>query len=129
MTTLIVCLLIACIFPYLAKIPVMIAMKNQPGGYDNNHPREKQALLTGFGGRAVAAHQNSFESLIVFSTAILTALATSHTTATIQNLAIFYLVSRVVYHFLYLANWSTLRSTIWFLGLVACLSIIWLCIP
>ena len=65
MTILIVCLFIACLLPYLAKIPTAIAMKNQPGGYDNNHPRAQQAMLTGFGARAVAAHQNSFESLII----------------------------------------------------------------
>ena len=67
MYTLILCLFIACLFPYFAKIPVAMAMKDQPGGYDNNHPRAQQAALTGFGARAVAAHQNSFESLIIFS--------------------------------------------------------------
>ena len=129
MTILIVCLFIACLLPYLAKIPTAIAMKNQPGGYDNNHPRAQQAMLTGFGARAVAAHQNSFESLIIFSAAILTALATQHITEAIQNLAIVYLVSRFIYHGFYLFNWATLRSTIWAVGLVCSLSIIWMCLP
>jgi len=129
MFTLISCLLIACIFPYLAKIPVMVAMKKQIGGYDNNHPRAQEAALTGFGARAYAAHQNSFESLLIFAAAILTALATGHLSPSIQWLAIFYLGSRVVYHVLYLLNWATLRSTIWLLGLIASLSIIWLCLP
>lgn len=104
-------------------------MKGQPGGYDNKHPRAQQAALTGFGARAVAAHQNSFESLIIFSTASLTAIATHNTSYLIQGLAIFYLISRCIYHLFYLLNWSTLRSTIWALGCLSSLSILWLCIP
>jgi len=129
MHTLILCLFIACIIPYISKIPLAIAMSNQPGGYDNNHPRAQQASLTGFGARANAGHQNSFESLIIFSAAILTALATQHTSNTIQWLAIFYLVVRFIYHIFYLLNWATLRSITWGFSLVASLSIIFMCIP
>jgi uncharacterized MAPEG superfamily protein len=129
MFTLTLCLFIACLLPYLSKIPLIISMKNQPGGYDNNHPRMQQASLTGWGSRAAAAHQNSFESLILFSTACLTAIATKHTGHTIQVLAIIYLLSRAVYHFLYLFNWASLRSLCWAIGSLVCLIIIWLCIP
>jgi uncharacterized MAPEG superfamily protein len=126
---LILCLFLACIIPYLAKIPVAIAMKNEPKGYDNNQPRTQQARLTDFGARALAAHQNSFESLIVFSAAVLTALATQNVTYTTQALAVFYLITRGIYHLLYLLNWATLRSIVWALGLVSSLSIIWQCLP
>lgn len=129
MSTLIICLLIACLLPYLAKIPLSIAQNNQPEGYDNNHPRAQQAALTGFGARALAAHKNSFESLIIFSSAILTALATNHVTSTIQNLAVIFILTRLVYHFLYLYNYSTLRSVVWGIGLLISLTIIGLCIP
>ena len=129
MYTLILCLFIACLLPYFSKIPVAIAMKNQPGGYDNHHPRAQQASLTGLGARAAAGHQNSFESLIIFSSAILTALATQHTSTIIQRLAIFYLIVRCVYHILYLLNWATMRSITWGIGLAVSLSIIWLCLP
>lgn len=128
MHTLILCLFIACLIPYFSKFPLAIAMKNQPSGYDNNYPRTQQASLTGFGARAAAAHQNSFESLIIFSSAILTALATQHATTTIQGLAIFYLITRCVYHVLYLMNWATLRSITWLISLVTSLSIFLLCL-
>jgi uncharacterized MAPEG superfamily protein len=128
MTTLIVCLLITVLLPYFVKIPMSYAMQ-KAGGYDNNYPREQQARLTGFGARAFAAHQNCFESLAVFSTAALAAIATNHVTATVQTLAIIYVVSRVLYNFLYLMNWAALRSTVWFIGLVCCVSILWLCLP
>ena len=129
MVTLTWCLFIACLLPYLAKIPVVIMMNKQPGGYDNKHPRTQQAALTGIGARAVAAHQNSFESLIIFSTAALTAIATHNTSCLIQGLAIFHLISRGIYHLLYLLNWATLRSTLWTLGSLSSLGILWLCFP
>ncbi|MCX7115157.1 MAG: MAPEG family protein [Gammaproteobacteria bacterium] len=129
MYTLVLCLFIACLFPYLSKIPVAIAMKNQPGGYNNRTPRDQQAALTGFGARAVAAHQNSFESLLIFACAALTAIATQHDSETIQHLAILYLVSRVVYHVLYLIDRDVLRTLIWAVGLVSSLSMIYLCLP
>ena len=129
MTIIIICLLIAIILPYLAKLPVGYAMQKAPGGYDNNHPREQCARLTGFGARAVAAHQNSFESLTVFATAAITALAVGQVGQTIQILAMIYIAARVVYHFLYLFNYATLRSTVWFISYICCLEILWLCIP
>ncbi|MFI4919671.1 MAG: MAPEG family protein [Legionellales bacterium] len=129
MFTLTICLFIACLFPYLSKIPVVMAMKDQPGGYNNNEPRAQERVLTGLGARAVAAHQNSFESLIIFAAACLTALATQHTTNSIQALAVVYLISRCFYHAFYLLNWATLRSSIWAIGLIASLSMIWDCIP
>jgi uncharacterized MAPEG superfamily protein len=129
MYTLILCLFIACLLPYLSKIPLAIAMSKRSGGYNNNYPRTQAAELTGFGARALAAHKNSFESLIIFSGAVITALATQHTSETIQMLAIVYLVSRVIYHLFYLLNWALLRSSIWAVGLIASLSIIWQCLP
>lgn len=128
MTTLIICLLIAVILPYLIKIPMGYAMQKAKGGYNNNYPREQQASLKGFGARAVGAHQNCFESLAVFSTAVLTAIATHHVTSTIETLAIVYIVSRVVYVFMYLMNLASLRSLIWFVGLICCVSILYMCI-
>lgn len=128
MTTLIICLFIACLLPYLAKIPMVIAIKEQASGYDNHHPRAQQASLTGFGARAVAGHQNSFESLIIFSTAVLTAIATQHLGMTIQLLAVFHIVARVVYHVLYVMNWASLRSMVWGLGILSSFAILLLCL-
>jgi uncharacterized MAPEG superfamily protein len=127
MHTLIICLFIATLLPYLSKIPVAFCMA-KAGGYNNNYPREQQASLQGFGARATAAHQNSFESLIVFSTAAITAIATNHVTTLVDNLAITYLVSRVIYHLLYLMNLASLRSLIWGVGLVCSLTILGSCI-
>lgn len=128
MTTLIICLLIAVILPYLIKGPLSYAMQKE-GGYDNQYPREQQARLKGFGARVLAAHQNSFESLNVFSVAALTAMATQTVTPTIETLAIIYIIARIVYTLFYLMNWASLRSTVWFISFLCCVSILWLCIP
>lgn len=128
MTTLIITLFIATLLPYVAKIPLAYAM-HKSGGYNNHYPREQQARLTGFGARAMAAHQNSFESLIVFSTAVLANLATDNVNPMIEQLAIAYIVLRVVYYFMYWYNLATLRSTVWFLGLLCSLTMLWHCVP
>ncbi len=127
MNTLIICLLIACILPYLAKLPFTYALYKN-GSYDNQHPREQQAQLKGFGARAVAAHKNSFEALLIFAVAVLTALATGRISNLVENLSIGFIVVRVIYHVLYLMNWSTLRSIIWAIGLVFSLIILGSCI-
>lgn len=128
MSTLVICLFITTLLPYLSKAPLGWAMQKTAGGYNNNYPREQIASLHGFGARAAAAHQNSFEALIVFSTAALTAIATNHVTPMVQYLAIVFVISRVVYHALYLMNMATLRSLIWTVGMVCCLVILGSCI-
>jgi uncharacterized MAPEG superfamily protein len=128
MTILIWCLFAATLLPYLAKAPVAIAMKKL-NGYDNNHPRSQQAKLTGFGARALAAHQNAFESLIIFVPAVLLAIATNTITDSITLLAITHVLARVAYNLLYLLNIGTLRSVVWAIATVSSFAIIWQCIP
>ncbi len=127
MTTLIICLFIAALLPIVAKVPVAIAM-HKLGRYNNNHPRAQQAELTGFGARALAAHQNAFESLIIFAPAVLLAIATHNTGAVIEQLAITHVIARVLYNIAYLVNISTIRSIIWAVGIISALSIIFLCL-
>jgi uncharacterized MAPEG superfamily protein len=127
MTTLIICLFIAALLPFIAKIPVAIAM-HKMGGYNNNHPRAQQAKLTGFGARAFAAHQNAFESLLIFSPAVLLAIATQNTGVFIEQLAITHIVARVLYNIAYLMNIGVIRSLIWGVGIISSFTIIYQCI-
>ena len=127
MNLLIWVLFISLLLPYIAKAPVAFAMKKL-GVYDNNHPRSQQAQLNGYGARALAAHQNAFESLIIFTPALLLAIATNHTSTLIQTLSITYVISRLVYNALYLANISTLRSIVWIVSLLCPLIITLQCL-
>jgi uncharacterized MAPEG superfamily protein len=128
MTILIICLLIALLLPILAKAPVAFAM-SKLGGYNNNHPREQQQKLTGFGARALAAHQNAFESLILFTPAIILAIATNNTEMSVCMLAIIHVVSRVLYNLFYLVDWHLLRSIVWAVATLASYAIVAQCIP
>jgi uncharacterized MAPEG superfamily protein len=118
MTTLLICLLIAMLLPYAAKGPVAVAMAKL-GGYDNSHPREQQSKLTGFGARAVAGHQNAFESLLIFGLAVLVVLATGKVNMVAEIAAIVHVVARVAYQILYLKDKGTLRSLSWFVAIIA----------
>lgn len=128
MTILIWCLFTAALLPYLAKAPVASAM-NKLNGYNNNHPRSQQTKLTGFGARALAAHQNAFESLIIFAPAVLLAITTDTVTSTIELLAITHVVARITYNLLYLFNIALIRSIVWAIATLSSFAIIWQCIP
>lgn len=128
MTTLIWCLFIATLLPLLAKGPVAYAM-NKLGGYNNTHPREQQRLLTGFGARALAAHQNAFESLIIFAPAVLLAIATQHIGTNITLFAIIHVCARILYNVLYIMNVDKVRTLVWGIATFSSFAIIWQCIP
>jgi uncharacterized MAPEG superfamily protein len=114
------CVFISALLIYVARMPVARAMKEQ-GGYNNHLPRQQQAQLTGFGARALAAHQNSIEAFILFAVGVLMA----HTTQTmgwlIDLLAIIFVIARVLYLGFYLADRPSLRSLVWLVGLVCSL--------
>ena len=122
MTTLLICLFIAMLLPYLSKGPVAVAMA-KAGGYDNAHPREQQAKLTGFGARAVAGHQNAFESLLIFGLAVVTVIATDSVNGTVVTLAIVHVLARIAYQVLYLIDKGTLRSLSWFVAIISSFAI------
>lgn len=128
MTILSICLFIALFLPLLAKGPVAYAMAKR-GRYDNNHPRAQQSQLTGLGARALAAHQNAFESLIIFAPALLLAIASANNNELIVQLAITHIIARIAYNLLYLANFSSLRSLAWAIATCCSFAIIYQCIP
>ncbi|QQX60569.1 MAPEG family protein [Pseudomonas chlororaphis] len=114
------CVFISALLIYVARMPVARAMKEQ-GGYDNHLPRQQQAQLTGFGARALAAHQNSIEAFMLFAVGGLMA----HTTQTqgwlIDGLAIVFVITRVIYLLCYWADLAWQRSLVWFIGLLCSL--------
>jgi uncharacterized MAPEG superfamily protein len=95
----------------------------QAGGYDNHHPRAQQAALTGWGARSVAAHLNGFETFAPFAAAVLAAHICGAATGTVDLLAVVFVVSRVAYVGLYLADLASLRSLAWTVGWIATLGL------
>ena len=100
LSTLLLTLFIAMLLPFLAKAPLAFAMQKS-GGYDNNNPREQQAALKGFGQRANAAHYNSFEALIIYGCAVLSAVALNAVDSTTVILGWVFIASRILYYICY----------------------------
>ncbi|MHC8335017.1 MAPEG family protein [Pseudomonas sp. LB3P25] len=115
------CVFISALLIFVAKIPVAKAMNEQGGGYDNHLPRQQQAQLTGFGARALAAHQNCFEAFILFAVGVLMAHTTQTAGWLIDLLAIIFVITRIIYLLCYWTDLAWQRSLVWFVGLVCSL--------
>jgi len=118
MNTLLLCLLISLALPFLAKVPLAIAM-HRHGGYDNRLPRLQQQRLDAFGARANAAHYNAFEAITYFAPAVLAVVATNSVNPTAELNAVIFIVARILYTLAYLADWHLFRSTVWVIGVAA----------
>lgn len=106
------CVLAAGLLPYAATI---IAKSRK--GFDNAEPRAWLAKQEGFRARAHAAQLNSFEAFAFFAAAVIIAQLRGAPQDTINLLAIIFIIARVLYLALYLANLATLRSLVWLAGI------------
>jgi uncharacterized MAPEG superfamily protein len=128
MTTPFVCVLIAFVLIYVPKLPLSVAMARQPGGYDNKDPRSQQAKLTGKDARARGAHYNGFEAFSPFAAAVFVAhLGGAGADHRASILAIAFVVVRVLYIAVYLADLASVRSAIWSLGFLCTVALF--CLP
>lgn len=113
------CVLIAALLPIAtvgtAKFSAARLRRSQ-GGYDNHSPRAWMARLEGWKARAVAAQNNGFESLPLFAFAVLAAELGQVAQSRTDTLAISFIVLRLVYVGLYLADQAALRSLVWVIG-------------
>ena len=114
-----ICVFLSFLFIILSKIPVSIAMHKQPGGYDNHNPRSQQANLSGWGKRALSAHQNSFESFPPFAAAVIIAHLAEADPYWSIVFSIIFVISRAFFWLFYLTDWAYLRTTSWFVGLLS----------
>jgi len=115
MSVAMLCLIFSALMILFTKIPVAMAMA-EDGGYDNHHPRAQQARLTGFGARALAAHQNMLEAFPVFASGLLLAMWAEVDPFWTAALALAFVAARVVYTILYLLDFHALRSLVWGIG-------------
>jgi uncharacterized MAPEG superfamily protein len=114
------CVLIAALLPIVcAGIAKWGALTKPPqqGGFDNNNPRAWLASQTDWRARANAAQANSFEALPFFIGAVIIAHQLGAYQARLDVLAALFVVLRLVYILLYVANQASLRSVVWVLAL------------
>lgn len=109
-------MVLACIGGYLRS--------KQPEGFDNQHPRQQQAKLTGMAARVVAAQQNAWEALIFYTAACVLAYVSGVYLDTLAYPATLFLLSRLLHPVFYALNMDKLRSLVFMLGLLATLYIL-----
>ena len=121
------CVFFAALLHVLTKFPVSSAQYRQPEGYDNSNPRDQIMRIAGWGRRASAAHQNQIEAFPLFASGVIIAHLGGTDPATADAMAVAWIVARLAYWALYLADRSTARSTVWMAGYG--LSLALLCSP
>jgi uncharacterized MAPEG superfamily protein len=114
------CVVIAALLPFVS---VGIA-KASGARYDNADPRRWLEQQQGLTRRADQAHRNHFEAFPLIAFAVLLGIVRHMNPVMLDMLAGFYIVVRLLYTAVYLANWSTLRSAIWVTGLILALAIL-----
>ena len=119
MTIAYACLLFMGLFPYVATGIAKKGFEN----FDNSMPRQWLAQQTGFRARANAAQANLFESLPLFFAAVIIASINNVPQATIDLLAIGFVIARIAFLICYLANWPTTRTIVWVAGLICVIAI------
>ena len=101
----------------------MFSKPRRDGGYDNHNPRAWLAKQTEWRARANAAQANTFESLPFFFAAVIIAHQLQARQVVVDILAFMFVVLRIAYVLMYLADMAQIRSVIW---LAALLVNIWL---
>jgi uncharacterized MAPEG superfamily protein len=121
------CVLVAALLPIvcagIAKWGA-VGKSRREGGYDNNNPRDWLARQQDWRARANAAQTNSFEGLPFFIGAVVIAHQLGAAQARIDILAFVYIVLRLLYIMMYVANLANIRSVVWTLALLVNIAIL-----
>lgn len=119
--------LVAALLPigcaWLAKSGQMTRPRRE-GGLDNQHPREWLARQTDWRARANAAQSNSFEALPLFIGAVIIAHQLGASQVRVDVLAFLFVVLRVLYIMMYVANLANARSLVWAAALLVNIAIL-----
>ena len=110
------CVLVAALLPLvctgIAKSG-MFTVSPQKGGYDNNNPRAWLAKQTDWRARANAAQANTFEALPFFFAAVIIAHQLQARQVVVDILAFMFVVLRIGYILMYVADMAKTRTAIW----------------
>jgi uncharacterized MAPEG superfamily protein len=121
MTTVLVCLLLAVLIPYVLAGIGGYHKSQQLGAVDNNNPRVQSLQLTGAGARAVAAQANAWEALAVFTASVAAAFFAGVEPDRMFLPALIFVAARVAHAACYLADLASARSASFLVATLACL--------
>lgn len=108
--------LVAALLPIVCAGIAKYGMMRTPrrdGGYDNHNPRAWLARQTDWRARANAAQANTFEALPFFFAAVIIAHLLQARQTPLDLLALLFVVLRMAYIIMYVADLATARSAIW----------------
>ena len=123
MDTIVKIIFATAMLPLLINILAAFFRNKQLGYIDNRKPRQQALNLSGIGTRCYSAQQNSWEALALISAAVLCAFLMGASAKQMLLPAQIFFAARSAYIACYLANWATLRSIVWIIGLAACISL------
>ena len=110
------CVLVMAVMPIvctgIAKYG-MFGKSPRDGGYDNNNPRAWLAKQTDWRARANAAQANTFEALPFFFAAVIIAHQLQARQTLVDILAFMFVVLRMAYVLMYVADMAKTRSVVW----------------
>lgn len=102
----------------------MAGRSRREGGFDNHDPRAWLARQSDWRARANAAQANSFEALPFFIGAVIIAHQLGASQVRLDVLAFLFVVLRVLYVLMYVADMATARSLVWTVALVVNIAIL-----
>jgi uncharacterized MAPEG superfamily protein len=121
------CILTMAILPIacagLAKFG-MFSVKRKDGGYDNNNPRAWLNNQADWRARAHAAQANTFEALPFFFAAVIIAHILQAAQTRLDILAFTFVLLRVAYVVVYVADMANTRTAIWVLAFLVNIAIL-----
>lgn len=123
------CVFAAVLLPYVcAWIAKFGGLRRKPreGGFDNRDPRGWLARQQGVAARANAAQANSFEALPFFIGAVIIAHQLGAPQTALDILAVLFVVLRIVYVAMYVADLPGARSAVWALAFLVNVGILFL---
>ncbi len=123
------CVLVAAILPIvcagIAKYGMFDKSRKQ-GGFDNHNPRAWLARQTDWRARANAAQANTFEALPFFFAAVIIAHQLQARQTALDILAFLFIVLRIAYVMMYVADMAKTRSAIWASAVLVNIAILFL---
>lgn len=114
------CLLAAVVLTIASVMPAKLDGKHD---YDNANPRDPRFYAPGLRARALGAHLNGFEAFPFFAASVILAEMRAVPQATVDALAVAFVVVRILYAVLYITNRPTFRSVVWSIAFACNLAI------
>ena len=124
MSTLIACLFIGAVIPIALSWVGGYFRMQQFGKVDNKNPRSQSSGLEGAGARAVAAQQNAWEALAVFTAGVVAFHARESVSDVAGILAMVWVAARLLHAVFYLIDLDTLRSLAFIVSLGCSLALL-----